>query len=255
MPQSASLRWLVPCLLVAIPTVVRAQLVPGRHTIIPSFGVSFANENLLVSRTPIGFGVQPLPSFVNESANPVSTDISLDPGFSLGLRYSYNMTRRLAVEVDGSFGISVFVVQMLEELPEPTTEPQYETTAMDARVYRYGVNLAYHMGNWQRFHPFLLGGLGGQIMDLRQKGAIKTDSTRDVTVVLGFGGYFHANDRLAIRAEVRDYIYNFNFDNQFSGDDSWRIIAFRDVGRAVAVSQPERQHDVLLSLGFQIKVP
>lgn len=254
MPRSASRRWLVPCVILAIPTVVEAQLVPGRHTIIPSFGVAFSNANLLVSRTPIGFGVQPLPDAENEAANPVDTEISLDPGFSLGLRYSYNMTRRLAVELDGNFGVSVLVVQMLEELPEPTTEPQYETTAMDARMYRYGFNLAYHMGNWQWFHPFLLGGVGGQVMDLRQKGEIKTDSIRDVTYMLGFGGYFHANDRLAIRAEVRDYIYNFHFDNQFAGDDSWRIIAFRDIGRAVAVSQPERQHDVLLTLGFQIKV-
>ncbi len=254
MPRSANLRWLVPCLMLATPTVVPAQLVPGRHTIIPSFGVAFSNADLLVSKTPIGFGVQPLPAEENDTANPVSTEISLDPGFALGLRYSYNMTRRLAIELDGSFGVNVFVVQMLEELPEPTLEPQFETTAMDARMVRYGFNLAYHMGDWHSFHPFVLGGVGGQIMDLRQKGEIKTDSIRDVTYMLGFGGYFHANERLAIRAEVRDYIYNFHFDNQFAGDDSWRIIAFRDVGRAVAVSQPERQHDVLLTLGFQIKV-
>lgn len=238
----------------ALPVGAAAQLVPGRHSLIPAAGAGFATADLLESTTPIAFGVQPLPPEENEAANPVTTTIGLDPGIVFGLRYSYDLTRRLAVEVEGSYGISVLVIQMLEHIPDATGEPQFETTTMDARLWRYGVNLAYHMGSWRYFHPFLLGGVGGQIMDLRQKGSLETDPLRDATFVFGGGGYFHVNGRLGIRAELRDYIYNFHFDNQFAGPDAWQIVSFRDVGRAVAVSQPTRQHDLVITVGFQIRV-
>ena len=47
---------------------------------------------------------------------------------------------------------------------------------------------------------------------------------------------------------------DFNFDNQFAGQDSWQIVSYRDVGRAVAVAEPTRQNDVTISIGFQIRV-
>ena len=248
------MRSLLLLLVLAVPVGAEAQLVPGRHSLIPAVGVALATSDLLETTTPIAFGVQPLPPEENEQANPVTTTIGLDPGVVFGLRYTYDLTRRLAVEVDGSFGISVFVIEMLEHLPEATGEPQFETTTMDARMWRYGLNLAYHVGNWRTFHPFVLGGIGGQVMDLRQKGSLKTDPIRDATFVVGAGGYFRVSDALGIRAELRDTIYNFQFDNQFAGPESWQIVAYRDVGRAVAVSQPQRQHDLTVTLGFQIRV-
>ena len=241
------MRSLVLFLVLALPVGAQAQLVPGRHSLIPSVGAAFALADLMETTTPIPYADK-------EEVNPVTTNISLDPGVVFGLRYSYDLTRRLAVEVEGSFGISVFVIEMLEHLPEATGEPQFETTTMDARMWRYGINLAYHIGSWRYFHPFLLGGVGGQVMDLRQKGSLKTDPIRDATFVFGGGGYFHINGSLGIRAEIRDYIYNFQFDNQFAGPESDQIVANRDVGLAVAVSQPQRQHDLAVTVGFQIRV-
>jgi outer membrane protein with beta-barrel domain len=237
-----------------LPGAAAAQLVPGQHSIMPSVGATFATDNLLSTTTPIAFGIQPLPPEENASANLVSTEMRLDPGFSVGLRYAYNLTRRLAAEVEGNYGVSVFAIQLLEHLEEPTQEPQYETTTMDARIFRYGVNLAYHMGVWKDCHPFLLSGVGGQIINLRQKGPLNTDPVSNGTVVFGGGMNFRANNTLQIRAEVRDYVYNFHFDNQFAGPDSWQIMSYRDVGRAVAVSQPTRQHDLVVSLGFQMRI-
>ena len=247
-------RIVVLVLLLGLPTVSWAQLQPGRHRLLPAFGTTLAANDLLTTISIMGFGNQPLSPEENAAGDSVSTTIALDPGFFLGLRYSYDMTRRLAVEAEGSFGISVLVIQMLN-LAQMTGEPQFETTTMDARIWRYGVNLAYHMGNWRWFHPFLLGGVGAQIMDLRQKGSIKTDPIRDRTAMFGGGLYFHANDRLAIRAEARDFIYNFHFDNQFANpEESWKLVYRRDVGLAVAASQPKLQHDVVITLGFQVHV-
>jgi hypothetical protein len=150
--------------------------------------------------------------------------------------------------------VSVFVIQMLD-LAQVTGEPQFETTTTDARIWRYNLNLAYHMGNWRWFHPFLLGGVGAQIMDLRQKGAIKTDPIKDRTAMFGGGLYFHANDRLALRAELRDFMYKFSFDNQFANpDESWKIVHRRDVGLAVAAAQPTLQHDLAITLGFHLRI-
>jgi len=100
----------------------------------------------------------------------------------------------------------------------------------------------------------LTGGFGEQVMDLRQKGPLKTDPIRDHYFMAGFGGSFHAHDRLDIRLEIRDFIYNFHFDNQFAGENSWQIVSNRDVGRAVEASQPQLQHDIGVTLGFQVRV-
>ncbi len=248
------MRHLVPLLLLCLPAASWAQLQPGRHRLIPAVGTTIATQDLLTSTVVMGYGEQPLSAEENAAGDSVSTTISLDPGFYLGLRYSYEMTRRLAVEVEGSVGVSVFVIQMLD-LAQQTGEPQYETTTTDARMWRYGVNLAYHMGNWRWFHLFLQGGVGGQIMDLRQKGSIDTDPIRDRTLMFGGGLFFHANDRLSLRAEVRDFVYKFSFDNQFTNpDESWKIVHRRDVGLAVAEAEPTMQHDIAITLGFHVRV-
>jgi len=202
---------------------------------------------------PIAYGIQPLPDQENDEAGPVETTISLDPGFVAGLRYSYNLTRRLGVEVEGSFGINVFLIRMLD-LEQETGEPQYENTTTDARMWRYSGNLAYHIGDWPWFHLLLTAGVGEQVMNLRQKGPLKTDPIRDRFVVAGLGGAFHAHERLDIRVELRDFIYNFHFDNQFAGENAWQLVSRRDVGRAVAASQPELQHDIGVTIAFQVRV-
>jgi hypothetical protein len=248
-----SLRPLVVVLFLLLPVGAQAQLEPGRHSVIPFVGPTFGTQDLLYSVAPIAFGIQPLPDEVNDTAGPVETTIGLDPGFMVGVRYSYNLTRRLAVELEGSAGINIFVIQMLDLLQE-TGEPQYETTTTDARMWRYSANLTYHIGDWQWFHLLLTAGFGDQVMNLRQKGPLKTDPIRDRYFMGGFGGSFHAHELLDIRLEVRDFVYNFHFDNQFAGEDSWQIVSNRDVGRAVAASQPELQHDIGITLAFQVRV-
>jgi hypothetical protein len=246
-----------------LPVQVAAQLQPGVGQVLPAFGARFSATDMLATTTRIAyyppefvdaFGPPPPEVHEDEDVNPVSTEISLDPGTFFGLRYAYNVTRRLAVEVEFNTGISVFVIQMLELLPEMEGEPQFETTTLDARIYQYFLNLSYHVGRWRAVHPFLSLGVGGQTMNLRQKGAIKTDPIKDAAVMAGIGIHFRGNDRLGIRLELRDFMYNFYFDNQFANDLSYLIVANRDVGRAVAVADPRFQNDLVLTLGFQVRV-
>jgi outer membrane protein W len=243
-----------------LPAVVSAQLTPGTHHIMPAFGVQFATQNLLESTVPIdrcGF-----PSEIpcdHEAANPVQTQISLDPGLYTALRYEYDITRRLQIEGEFSFGISVLVIQMLELVPleeqeQEGGEPQFETTTMDARILRLFLNLNYYVGPWSSVHPYLTFGVGGNLMDLRQKGAIKTDPLRNAAFQVGAGIRFRAHDRLDVRAEARTFMYNFHFDNQFASEDSDQIVGFRDVGLAVAAAEPEFQADIVVSVGFMARI-
>lgn len=248
--------------LMLFPVAAHAQLTPGAQQIMPAVGFQIATQNLLESVTQIDFcGFPTTPGqgdCDHEAANPVSTEISLDPGLYTGLRYEYNLTRRLQVEGELSFGISVFVVRMLEMFPpdevEEGGEPQFETTTMDARILRLFLNLNYYVGPWTYVHPYLTFGVGGNLMDLRQKGVIKTDPHRDPAFQVGAGVRFRAGDRVDIRAEARTFMYNFHFDNQFAGETADLIISWRDVGRAVAAAEPEFQADVVVSFGVQARI-
>ena len=75
--------------LMVVPVAVSAQLTPGAQQIMPAIGVQFATQTLLRATVPIDFCGYPLsPQQApcdHEAANPVVTEISLDPGLYTGL--------------------------------------------------------------------------------------------------------------------------------------------------------------------------
>lgn len=254
-------------LVLSLPVSAGAQLVAGKHQFEPIGGVALATSNLLSTTTPMAFGFTPFSEEELEEcgpgetspgcSNPVSTTISLDPGAFAGLRYTYNLNSRLAVEGEFTGGISVFVIEMLEHFPPDDErasagEPQFETTTMDARIYQYMFNLSYYFAHWGVANPYFTGGLGARTMDLRQKGDVNIDSLNDRIYMLGAGINFNVNQGFRIRFDIRDIMYNFSFDNQFAGRDSDQIVSFRDVGQAVADASPEFQNDIYISLGFSM---
>ena len=246
------------CLLLLFPVASGAQLVPGKHHFEPMAGVSFATSDLLATTTPMAFGFPPFSEQDHAEANNVATTIKLDPGAFGGLRYSYNVNQRLAVEGEFGVAMSVFVVEMLELFPPDDEragagEPQFETTTTDARIYHYSINLSYYYATWGVLNPFFTAGLGSRTLDLRQKGDVNTDSIQDRSYMAGLGVNFNVNERLRIRFDIRDYMYNFQFDNQFAGRNSDQLVAFRDVGRAVAVAGPRFQNDIVINVGFLVR--
>ncbi|MFQ5599182.1 MAG: hypothetical protein ACE5G2_01370 [Candidatus Krumholzibacteriia bacterium] len=244
-------RALVLLVVVAVqlqPSDSRAQLVPGKHSVMPQFGATFATTDLLAATTLVPFGPPP-----HDEINPVSTEMTLDPGVFAGARYAYNLTRRLALEAEFGLGVSVFAIQMLELQEEMEGEPQFETTTTDARVFQYFVNLSYFFGPWEAVHPFVTLGVGSHSLDLRQKGPVNPDPVIDRAFMAGLGLLFHANDRLGIRVELRDFMYNFHFDNQFVSDLAGQIVSNRDIGLVTEVAGPRFQNDLVLSLGFMVR--
>lgn len=253
------------CLLLLLtPGAAVAQLVPGEHSLAPLAGASFATSELARSTTEIALGFPPVSDSLQAIAPLVSTSISLDPGVFTGLRYSYNVNRRLAVEAEVSAGISVFVIEMQQH---PTEEdegiPGVETTTTDARIYQYFINLSYYFATWGVANPFFTAGFGSRTTDLRQKGDVNFDTIYDRAYMAGTGLNFNVNNRLRIRFDVRDYMYNFSFDNQLAGRDSDRIhcpvtningeSACRDLKLATTASGPSFQHDIVVNLGFLMR--
>ena len=65
---------------------------------------------------------------------------------------------------------------------------------------------------------------------------------------------FRATDRLGIRVEVRDFMYNFSFDNQFVDPVRSRLLVANrpDFYNTTSKAGPRFQNDLALSLGFQV---
>ena len=97
-------------------------------------------------------------------------------------------------------------------------------------------------------------GFGDHDLDLRQKGEVNPDPIHDSMGIAGLGVLLHANDRLGVRVEVRDYIYNFSFDNQFVDPVKSREIVSRrpDLLNTTGIAEPMMQHDIVLTLGFMV---
>ncbi len=92
---------LVLVMLALVPGTALAQLSPGRFYVTPTVGSQFSRSELLRNTATYS---TPRPT---DPDNPVITDIKLDPGVFAGLRVGYGLTRRLAVEIEGDFAISV----------------------------------------------------------------------------------------------------------------------------------------------------
>ena len=227
-----------------VPGWSGAQLQPGTHQLTPQVGVALATNDLMHSTAEHPSNGEPV---------DVVADIGLDPGVFGGFRYVYALTRRLAVEGEFGFTASVCAIQLLELNPDAEGEPQFEVTTMDAHIYQYFLNLNYFVGTWGVVSPNLTVGIGQHVLDLRQKGEVNFDSIFDRAYLVGLGVMFHANPRLGIRVDVRDYMYNFHFDNQFADERSAGIITGRDIGLNVAAAGPRFQNDIVISLAFQVR--
>jgi len=239
---------LVLVLLALVPGTAAAQLSPGRFYITPSAGAQFSRSEQLRNTATYS---TPRPT---DPDNPVVTDIKLDPGVFTGLRVGYGLTRRLAIELEGDFALAVCAIRQLELREDSDGLPQYETTTLDARIFQYGLNLTYFAGPWRRAHLSLTTGVGEHSMDLRPKGAVDPDPVRDRSLMAGLGLAIHSNDRLTVRAELRDFMYYFRFDNQFVEPVASRLILFRreEFLNTTSIAGNKFQNDLALTISFMV---
>jgi hypothetical protein len=241
------LKRLVVLSLVILPQIAAAQLDPGSHTVIPTAG-ALLPVNELLRNTAIY-----APLRVTDSPSPVVTDISLDPGLFVGLRYAYALSRRLRVEAEVDWAVAVQAIRQLElrEDVEPGAEPQYETTTQDARILQYGVGLTYYLAAWKHVWPFLVIGVGSHDMNLVPKGEVNPDPVRDRYIMAGLGTTFPVGERLGIQIEIRDFMYNFRYDNQFVDPARTPPIVYpRDIYSSTSIAATKFQDDVVVSIGF-----
>jgi hypothetical protein len=238
-----------------LPATAFAQLapispiVPSRIYLLPSVG-PFVPFNELLRNTAIYSTPRP-----SDPTNPVVTDISIDPGLFTGVRVGYGLTRRLSVETEGNFAISVCAIRQLEIRDDSNGTPQYETTTFDAHIYQYSLNLVYYGGPWSKVQLMGTTGVGEHILDLRRKGAVDPSPVRDRMIMGGMGLAIQATDRLSIRGEVRDFMYNFRFDNEFVDPALSQEILFRrsEFINTTSIAGDKFQNDVAFTLTFMVR--
>ena len=238
--------WGMLFLLLMIPASGAAQLTPGAHYALPSAGAQFAQNELLKVTTTY-------PALApGEPPGPVATKTFLDPGFYSSARYLYALNRKVGLELELSWGVSVHVIEQNEV---DTGEPiQVETTTTDAHILQGFVNLDYFLGPYSVASPFLTVGLGTRTTNLRQKGSVNPDPIYNRAFMAGFGLMLVANETLSFRFELRDFMYNFYYDNQFADPQrSPDVLGIRDIGIAVRAAEPRFQHDIVVTFGVQVK--
>jgi len=243
---------LLVALCLAGPQPAFAQLLPGHHYLTPYAGAALPLNELLRNSA-----IYPTPR-VSDPFNPVVTDIKFDPGLTLGLRYGYSATRRLVIEAEASWLLTVCAIRQLEIKPDESEgdQPQYETTTMDAHVVQAVLSMTYFAGSWRRMIPYLTFGAGEHIVYMRQKGDVKLTPMRDRSIIASLGAMFPANDRLGIRAEVRDTMYNWRFDHEFTDPVASRSLLFGrpDFYNTTSIAGPKFQNDVTVTVAFMIRV-
>jgi hypothetical protein len=167
----------------------------------------------------------------------------------------YAITHKLGLEVEASWGVAVHVIEQID-LNSEAEQPQIESTTTDAHIIQYFVNMSYFLGPYYVTSPFVTIGFGSRSTDLRQKGPINPDPIYNRSYMAGLGVMAVANETLAFRLELRDYMYNFFYDNQFADPNlSPGIIGERDIGIAVAAAEPRFQHDLVVTFGVQVQLP
>ncbi len=92
-------------------------------------------------------------------------------------------------------------------------------------------------------------------MDLVPKGEVNPDPVRDRYIVAGLGTTLPVGDRLGIQIELRDYMYNFRYDNQFVDPARTPPIVYpRDIYLATSVAGTKFQDDMVLSVSFAVRL-
>jgi hypothetical protein len=203
--------------LVAIAVVVMgqdraaAQITPGAHYFEPFVGAILAETRAVARRRHLPDAAPVGPT------NPVITDIKLDPGpvFRPALRLWADAQAPGRSGVLG--GISIVAIRQLEIKPdvEEGDQPQYETTTHgrahhavrpQSHVLRRhvaeGDTVSSHSAPWSTSSTCVR---RARSMPIRCTIAPSSSA----------GTVLPATDRLGIRLEIRDYMYNFRFDNQF----------------------------------------
>jgi hypothetical protein len=243
---------LLVALCLAGPQPAFAQLLPGHHYLTPYAGAALPPQRAAAQQCHLSDAARFRP------VQPVVTDIKFDPGLTLGLRYGYSATRRLVIEAEASWLLTVCAIRQLEIKPDESEgdQPQYETTTMDAHVVQAVLSMTYFAGSWRRMIPYLTFGAGEHIVYMRQKGDVKLTPMRDRSIIASLGAMFPANDRLGIRAEVRDTMYNWRFDHEFTDPVASRSLLFGrpDFYNTTSIAGPKFQNDVTVTVAFMIRV-
>lgn len=236
-------------MLLMIPTVASAQLTLGSHYILPSAGAQFSTNDLMKITT-----IYP-PIRPGEPPAPVASRSALDPGIHASIRYMYGLTRKLGVELEASWGVAVHVIEQYE-VDSEAPQPQIESTVTDAHIIQYFLNMTYFLGPYYVTSPYVTVGIGSRTTDLRQKGPVNPDPIYNRAWMAGVGAMLVASETLAFRVEVRDYMYNFFYDNQFVDPNlSHGIIGARDIGIAARQASPRFQNDLVFTFGVQVRLP
>lgn len=233
-------------ILLMIPASASAQLKPGAHYVLPSVGAQFSTNDLMKITTeypPLNPGDPP---------GPLYTQTFLDPGLYTSARYMYALNRRLALELEFSWAVAVHVIEQTDI--KEGESPQVETTTADARIVQGVAALTYFLGPYYVTSPFITVGLGTRSTDIRRIGEVDPDPIFNRTFMAGFGLNFLTNETLSFRLDIRDFMYNFYYDNQFAEPErSEAILGIRDIGIAVRAAEPRFQHDITVTFGVQVK--
>ncbi len=242
---------LLPLVLCLGPATAGAQVVPGRFYVTPVFGPLVARNELLR-----GTAIYSTPR-TTDPDNPVVTDIKLDPGLLTGARLGYGLSRRLTLDAEFDFAVAVCAIRQLEIRADtaPGSLPQYETTTLDARIFQYFLSLSYFPMPSRRVQPSLTFGFGNHDLDLRRKGVVNPDAVHDRAIVAGLGLVIHATESLRIFGEIRDFMYNFRFDNEFVDPEMSQFILFRrpEFYRTTSTAGTKFQNDVAVTVGFSVQ--
>jgi hypothetical protein len=100
-------------------------------------------------------------------------------------------------------------------------------------------------------------GVGNHTIDLVKKGDVDADPIHDRAVVLGLGTVLQAHDHLGIRIEVRNFMYNFRYDNQYVDPAQAQNIIDPlrrpDFYNTTSASGTKFQNEIVLTLGFLVR--
>jgi OOP family OmpA-OmpF porin len=133
-------------------------------------------------------------------------DQKIDDDMAYGLGFGYNLTKRVAIELDFRY--------------TPTNIDIPGFRGKDVEVWTGSVNALYHFNPDGPFVPYLAAGFGGMIFEVDDVGG--RDSDEDFMLNAGAGFKYFFSDNLALRFDARyiaDQHSDRNFEQRPSSDD------------------------------------